>query len=441
MQFEKKVFPSAAEIDAEGFLAIDGVAVSEIANEFSTPVMIYSSKDITDETKKFVEVFDRVLYASKAAPIIGLEKLIFAQGAGCDVASVGELEVALRSGCDPQMIVMHGNNKSDDEIRRCIEVGISRIVVEDSHECDRIERIANELGVSKVEVELRLTPGVEAHTHEAIMTGAIDSKFGSTIEFGTAREMVDRIVSSSKLVLKGFHCHIGSQIFDTEPLAQAARIVAEFFVGLHGEYLEKGIDFDINEINVGGGFGICYSETDDPPPTIEMATAVKAAVHEVCAKNNIHDIEVWVEPGRALVGRAGVTVYKVGSVKKIPKTRNYIAVEGGMSDNLRPAIYGAEHAVRIDGKDASHESIVATVAGKHCEEGDRLAVDVALPSNVEVDDLLIQASTGAYSYAMSSNYNMFTRPAVVLVDSDNSEKVKEIVRRETIEDILTRQRS
>ncbi len=437
MSINTKIFPSSFSKDDSGKVSIENTSIESVARTFNTPVMVYSKKDIVEETKKFVEVFDRVLYASKAAPILAIEKTIFELGAGCDVASLGELEVALKAGCNPEMIVMHGNNKSVDEIKRCIEVNIGRIVIEDELECDRIEKIAAELGVTNVDVELRLTPGIEAHTHEAIMTGAIDSKFGSTIEFDTAKEMVDRIVQSDVLNLKGLHCHIGSQIFDPEPMAKAAEIIAQFYVNLKNEYSEKGIELSLNEINVGGGFGIHYEEQDDPPAPIEMAKSVKAAIHKVCEQNRIADLEVWVEPGRALVGQAGVSVYEVGSVKTIPGIRNYVAVDGGMSDNLRPAIYGAKHAVMIDGKDSSSGSDIFTIAGKHCEEGDRLATDVELPSNVEPGDLLIQASTGAYSWAMSSNYNMLTRPAVVLVDG---QEVTEIVRRETIDDLLARHR-
>lgn len=435
MKFNNQIFPQSMSCDSEGKLSIETIPISKIAKTFGTPVMVYSAQDVIDETKKFIDVFDRVLFASKAAPIVALEKMIFELGAGCDVASLGELEVAITAGCDPEKMVMHGNNKSDEEIKRCIEIGVGRIVIEDEYECDRIEKIAAEVGVSNVDVELRLTPGIEAHTHEAIMTGAIDSKFGSTIEFGTAKEMVDRIVKSAVLNLQGFHCHIGSQIFDPEPLAQAAKVITEFYIELKKDYSLQDIELSINEINVGGGFGIHYEEQDDPPATIEMAKSVKNAVHEICSANSIDDLEVWVEPGRALVGQAGVTIYEVGSVKVIPGIRNYIAVDGGMSDNLRPAIYGAKHACWIDSRNGADGETVYTVAGKHCEEGDRLATDVSLPSDTASKDLLVQASTGAYSWAMSSNYNMLYRPSVVLVEDGQS---REIVRRETAEELLSR---
>lgn len=439
MHFPENVYPESMSCDDSGALSIDGISVAQLASDFGTPVMIYAGRDVVEVAQEFSDVFDRVLYASKAAPIIGLEKLLFERGIGCDVSTLGELEVALRAGCSPELIVMHGNNKSDEEIRRCIEARISRIVIEDEHECDRIERIASDLGVSNVDVELRLTPGIEAHTHEAIMTGAIDSKFGNTIEFGTAANMVDRIVHSSVLELRGFHCHIGSQIFDTEPLAQAARVCIEFYVELREKYVSQDIELNLNEINIGGGFGIHYQADDDPPLPIDMARAVRAAAHEVCQQHGVHDLEIWAEPGRALVGRAGVTIYTVGSVKVIPNTRTYVAVDGGMGDNIRPAIYGAKHACWVDGRNgnAVGESLV-TIAGKHCEEGDVLAKDVSLPGDIAVDDVLVMASTGAYSFAMSSNYNMLTRPAVVLVDSGADHPATVIVRRETMDDMLAR---
>lgn len=420
-------------------MTVDGIEITTIANSYGTPVMVYSAKDMISETTKFVEDFDRVFFSMKSAPIIGIAQLVNSAGAGCNVAGDGELQVALRAGINPQNILVHGNNKSEADIASALQAGVCRLVVEDEHECDRIERIAQDLGIEKVEVQLRVTPGVEAHTHEAIMTGAIDSKFGSAIEKGIARRVCDRIVGSQTLKLRGFHCHIGSQIFDTKPMAQAAKILAGFFVDLHKDYLAKGIEIDINEINVGGGFGIQYELQDDPPSTIEMARAVKSAVDQVCVANDLHHIEVWVEPGRAIVGRAGVSVYRVGSVKEIPGVRKYVAVDGGMSDNLRPAIYGAVHLAWVDGKSGIHQDGVFTIAGKHCEEGDKLANDASLPDNVDVDDLIVMASTGAYSFAMSSNYNMLTRPAVVLVDSSNENPVREIVRRETIDDILSRQ--
>ena len=436
MQFPHDIYPSVVDSDGSGTLTFGGVDVEEIAHDFLTPVMVYSAQDIRDETQLFVDAFDRVLFASKSCPIKGIERIIFEHGVGCDVSTNGELTVALQAGCDPQMIVMHGNNKSVEEIKHCIHVGVGRIVVEDAHECELIERIAGELGVTKVDVQLRVTPGVEAHTHEAIMTGAIDSKFGCAIDYGIAQDMLDRIIASDVLHLQGFHCHIGSQIFDTEPMAYAAKVVAEFYIQQRERLIEQGITLDINEINIGGGFGIKYEDSDNPPPTIEMAHAVKKAAHDVCAAHGFHDVEIWVEPGRALVGRAGVTLYRVGNVKIIPHTRRYISVDGGMSDNLRPAIYDAKHACWINGKNGDNGTDLFTVAGKHCEEGDRIATDVELPCDVDEGDLLIQASTGAYSFAMASNYNLVTKLPVVLVDDG---VVTEIVRRETVDELLARQ--
>lgn len=435
MQFAQKVFPQFCN-NENGSLSIDDIDVSALAEKYHTPLMVYSARDIENETANFVENFDRVFYSMKAAPIIGICKLIASSGSGCNVAGYGELQVALRAGFNPEKILLHGNNKSVEDIKSCLQAGVLRIVVEDEHECHRIEQIANELGLAKVDVQLRVTPGVEAHTHEAIMTGAIDSKFGTALEGGSARKIADRIIASPVLNLCGFHCHIGSQIFDVEPMARAAEIIAEFFIEMHNDYMSRGIDIEINEINIGGGFGICYEENDDPPEPIQMATAAKAAVNEICKKNNIHHIEVWVEPGRAIVGRAGVTIYEVGSIKEIPKIKKYIAVDGGMSDNIRPAIYKAVHTAWVNSKSGLFVDEPVNIVGKHCEEGDILATGAMLPVNTAVGDLVVMASTGAYSFPMSSNYNMLQRPAVVLVDNG---KDKEIVIRETIDDILNRQ--
>ncbi len=438
MQFAQNVFPESAHLDDEGHLSIDGVSVASIAEEFSTPVMVYSARDIKEDTQRFVDEFDCVLYSMKAAPIIGLGRIIQALGAGCTVAGEGELEVALRSGFDPRKIVMHGNNKSVADIASGLNNGIGRFVIEDSHECDRIESVAKDLGIEKVDVELRVTPGVEAHTHEYIMTGAIDSKFGCPIEFGMAREVCDRIVTSKILKLRGFHCHIGSGIFDHEPMALAAKILAEFFVNVRNDYAQQGITIDINEINVGGGFGVPYEPDDGDLSTIEMARAVKQAVDDVCAANDLGHIEVWCEPGKAIVGRAGVTIYRVGSIKEIPDTRKYIAVDGGMSDNIRPVLYRAVHCAWIDGKGISSDTHTTRIVGKHCEEGDILGRDLELPSDVALDDLVVMSTTGAYCFPMSSNYNMLPHIPVVLVDSENEPRVTEIVRRQTIDEMLDR---
>ncbi|HMS24960.1 MAG TPA: diaminopimelate decarboxylase [Acidimicrobiia bacterium] len=438
MQFAHNVFPESTSVDVDGSLSIDGVTVVDVVNKYSTPVIIYSEKDLVNATDQFVEVFDRVLYASKAAPITGIERIIFARGAGCAVASAGELEVALRAGCDPSKIVMHGNNKSDEDIARALSVHLSRLVVEDEHECDRVEKIAHELGVSEVEVQLRITPGIEADTHAYLMTGGLDSKFGSAIHGGAAGRVCDRIISSDILVLKGLHCHIGTQITDTEPLTRAARVIVDFYVGLQKKYAAQDIDLFVNEISVGGGFGIHYQPDDDVPMPVDLAKAVRATVHEVCDQNGIQDLEVWAEPGRGIVGRAGFTAYRVGSIKEIPGVKTYIAVDGGMGDNIRPAMYDAQHLSWVNGRNGDAGTHDVAIAGKLCESGDILSRKVELPVDVAVDDILCMASTGAYSFAMASNYNLLTRPAVVLVGQNVEGGMCEVVRRETMDEMLSR---
>lgn len=438
MKFAQNVFPEAASVNEDGYMSIDGVSVASIAEEFSTPIMVYSARDIKEDTKRFVDEFDCVLYSMKAAPITGLGRLIQNLGAGCTVAGEGELGVALPAGFDPQKLVMHGNNKSDDDISSGLKNNIGRFVVEDAHECDRIERVANSLGVEKVNVELRVSPGIEAHTHEFNMTGAIDSKFGSPIEFGMARSVCDRIIASSILKLRGFHCHIGSGIYDHEPMALAGKVLAEFFVEVRDDYAKQGVTLDINEINIGGGFACPYEADDGNLSPIDMARAVKQSVNDVCAENDVGHIEVWCEPGKAIIGRAGVTIYRVGSIKELPGIRKYVAVDGGMSDNIRPVIYRAVHLAWIDGKGKSGEIENTRIVGKHCEEGDILGRDLELPADIAIDDLVVMATTGAYAFPMSSNYNMLPFIPVVLVDSEKSPAVTEIVRRQTIDEMLAR---
>jgi diaminopimelate decarboxylase len=443
MQFTENIFPQSATVDDNGELKIDGIEIAAIAESYGTPVMIYSSKDIVKATKKFVEVFDRVFYASKAAPIISIEKLIFGQGAGCDVSTKGELEVALRAGCDPKKIIFHGNNKSNEDIKAALESGVLRIVIDSLDECDRVEKVAKELEIIAVEVQARITVGIEAHTHEAIMTGGNDGKFGNPLITGDAKKVCERIISSDILHLKGLHCHIGSQIFETKHLAEAGKILAQFLVELNGANKQDGSEkFEVTELNVGGGFGIKYEENDDPPAPIEMAKAVRSSVDSVLQASGLNKIEVWSEPGRALVGTAGITIYEVGTVKVIEGLQTYVGVDGGMSDNARPATYDAVHAVWVNGRGnnlSSDQTQHVAIAGKHCEQGDILNKDTVVSKEVSVGDLLVMASTGAYSFAMSSNYNMLTRPPVVLVDSSASEPIREIVRRETIDEVLSRQ--
>ena len=443
MKFPLDIFPQNATVDDSGHMTIEGVSITSIASSFGTPVMVYSAQGIVEETKKFVAVFDRIFFASKAAPIIGIEKIIFEQGAGCDVSTTGELEVALRAGCDPKKIILHGNNKSDEDIRTSLNAGVLRIVIDSLDDCNRVERVASELGMGSVDVQARITVGIEAHTHEAIMTGGNDGKFGNPIITGDAKRVCDRIITSETLHLKGLHCHIGSQIFETKHLAQGGKILAQFLVELSQEYEEDGIEkFEVTELNIGGGFGIKYEEGDNPPAPIDMAQAVRNVVDLVIQDAGLGKIEVWSEPGRAIVGTAGVTIYEVGTVKVIEGLQTYVGVDGGMSDNARPATYDAVHAVWVDGRGnnlAKEEIQHVAIAGKHCEQGDILNKNAVVSKQVSIGDLLVMASTGAYSFAMSSNYNMLTRPSVVLVDARREPVLTEIVKRESVDELLSRQ--
>jgi diaminopimelate decarboxylase len=400
------VYPIGTRINEEGRLEIGGCDVVRLAEEHGTPAYVYAEDDLRARARAYVEAFrshtDRfeVVYASKAFPCTAAYRLLAAEGIACDVASGGELFLALRGGFAPEKIYMHGNNKSDAELRQAVEAGVGTIVVDSFEELERLERMAPGQGIM-----LRVTPGITPTTHSYITTGQVDSKFGFGLD-----DVPRAIESVGRLNLRGLHAHLGSQIFDLAPFEQ----LAEVLTGM-GDY---------PLLNLGGGLGIAYTH-DQFPPSIEeyVETLVRGAPDGVT---------ILCEPGRSLVGPAGVTIYRVGTVKHIPDVRTYVAVDGGMSDNLRPMLYGAQYeadiAHRLGGED------ICTIAGKHCESGDVLVRDVAL-SNPQAGDVLVIPATGAYGHAMANNYNGIPRPPVIFC-SDGEARV--VVRRETLEDLAAR---
>jgi diaminopimelate decarboxylase len=414
------VYPIGSRINELGHLEVGGCDVVELAAEFGTPAYIYAEDDIRYRARSYLDAFRsrtpefEVLYASKAAPITAVLRVLAEEGLSVDVASGGELHLALRAGFEPRRIHMHGNNKTDAELRLATEAEVGYLILDSF---DEIRRAAT-LFDRPQDVLIRVTPGIEPATHGYVKTGGVDSKFGFGLGDGLARAAIDAVGDTDNLRLVGLHAHIGSQIFELEPYVKAIEALAEL--------AEPGIEL----LNVGGGLGIAYTDEDEPP-SIDDYVDVK--VHGVA---RLFDPvpRIVVEPGRSLVGNAGITVYSVGTVKDIPGVRTYLAVDGGMSDNLRPMIYGSRYEALIANRAAEPADVPVTVAGMHCESGDILVqeVTIAPPS---VGDVLVTPATGAYGYAMANNYNAVPRPAVVFcADGD----ARLVVRRETYDDLVAR---
>jgi len=414
------VYPLGSRVNEHGHLEVGGCDVVELAAQFGTPAYVYAEDDIRSRARAYVEAFRartenfEVLYASKAAPITALNRVIAEEGLSVDVASGGELSVALRGGFDPARVHLHGNNKSERELREAFEAGIGYLILDSFDEIRRADALLNR----PQDVLIRVTPGVEPSTHGYVQTGQIDSKFGFGLGDGLARRAIDAVRGSEHLRLVGLHAHIGSQIFELEPYVKTIEALAEL--------AEPGIEL----LNVGGGLGIAYL-SEDEPPSIEDYVDVKVRGIE-----RLFDPmpRILIEPGRSLVGNAGITAYSVGTVKEIPDVRTYVAVDGGMSDNLRPMIYGARYEALIANRAAEAPDTLATVAGMHCESGDILVRDTTLAAPA-VGDVLVTPATGAYGYAIANNYNAVLRPPVVFCRDGDARLV---VRRDTYDDLVAR---
>jgi diaminopimelate decarboxylase len=414
------VYPLGSRLNEQGRLEVGGCDVVELAREFGTPAYVYAEDDMRARARAYVEAFAartddfEVIYASKALPITAAYRVLAEEGLSVDVASGGELHLALRGGVDPQRIFMHGNNKSEAELRYAFESKIGYLVLDSFAEIERVERLLSR----SQDVLIRVTPGIKPSTHSYVQTGQLDSKFGFGLEDGLAAEAVSRVQQSRRLNLVGIHAHIGSQIFELEPYTRTIQLLADF------------IDFDCRLLNVGGGLGIAYTADDQPASVDDYVDTKVRAVRE--AFDPVP--RIMIEPGRSLVGNAGLTVYRIGTVKEIPGVRTYVSVDGGMSDNLRPMLYGSRYDAAIADRPDAEGTKLATVAGMHCESGDILIRDVALADPRE-GDLLVTPATGAYGYAMANNYNGVPRPPVIFC-RDGDARV--VVRRETYEDLAAR---
>jgi len=423
------LWPRTARRDAAGVLTVGGLPVTELARRFGTPVYVLDEADFRARCRDFVEAFGDadIFYAGKAFICKAVVRMLAEEGMFLDVCTGGELAVALAGGMPPERIGLHGNNKSVAELTRAVEAGVGRIVVDSFQEIDRLTRIARELGV-RPRVMVRVTVGVEAHTHEYIATAHEDQKFGFSLSGGAAREAVERILADDVLELRGLHSHIGSQIFDTDAFEVAAKRV----LGLQAD-IRSTYGIEPPELDLGGGFGIAYTSQDDPRRPAELADALRRIVKEDCDALGLAVPRLSFEPGRAVVGPTMFTLYEIGTVKDVDGIRTYVSVDGGMSDNIRTALYDASYSATVAGRASTAPPMLARVVGKHCESGDIVVKDEFLPADVQPGDLLAVPGTGAYCRSMASNYNHVPRPPVVAV-CDGTARV--IVRRETEDDLL-----
>lgn len=417
----RHLLPDTAEIGPDGNTAVGGCDLVDLANQWGTPLFVYDEDHLRSRCREAVAAFGGgVAYASKAFLCSAMARLAHEEGLQLDVATGGELFLARRAGVPGNRLVLHGNNKSDAELAMAVDEGVGRIVIDSFDELDRLEALHSATGVAP-RVLLRVTPGVEVHTHEFIATGQDDSKFGFTVKGGLADSAVRRASASTAVDLVGLHAHIGSQVFDVEPFARAIDVLAAF-----------AAPYDLPELSVGGGLGVPYVEGESAPTIGEWADAI----HKACVQAGVTS-EVTAEPGRAIVAAAAITLYRVGTIKDLPGLRTYVAVDGGMSDNPRPVLYGSGYETFLPRAGDAARPRVVRVVGKHCESGDVLVQDGAVPTDLAVGDVLATPVTGAYGYSMGSNYNQVLRPAVVFVSEGQARLV---VARETYEDLARRDR-
>jgi diaminopimelate decarboxylase len=415
----------------DGALALGGLDVRDLAARYGTPLFACDEEDFRGRCRAFHDAFGpdvAVAYAAKAFCCCGVLRWVTEEGLGVDVCTGGELEVALRAGVAPEMITVHGNNKLPQELERAVEVGVGRIVVDSLAEIGRLAEIAKRAGAGRVKVLVRVTTGVEAAVHEFVATAHDDQKFGFSLSSGAADEAVRQVLASPELELAGLHSHIGSQIYDTAGFDVAAHRVLELAARIADQH---GIE--IGELDLGGGFGIAYTAADDPQDVKVIADSLGRIVDTQCRAAGLARPRLSVEPGRAIAGPGTVTVYEVGTVKDVDGLRTYVSVDGGMSDNIRTALYDADYTCVLASRESQAAPLLCRLVGRHCESGDIVVRDAYLPADIQPGDLIAVAATGAYCRSMASNYNHVPRPAVVAV-RDGDARV--LLRRETMDDLL-----
>ena len=425
-----RVFPRGATFEDGWLTALGGVDVADLAARYDTPLYVLDGAELLGRMRAYRDAFAgwQVAYASKALCVAGVLQLAAAEGLHVDVASAGELATARRARVPGERLIFHGNNKSESELDLACQVGVGRVVVDSFTELHRLADVAQRRDHT-FDVLLRVTPGLDTRTHAFIRTGHDDSKFGFTLSTGLAADAVRTAAKLDGVRLRGLHCHLGSQLTSAQVYERAAGVMTAFMAEVADQ---QGVVLD--ELNLGGGLGIAY--TDERPLQVhEYAAVVRAAVEAGRERHDLPPLRLTVEPGRSIVGPAGVTLYRIGTVKRLEAGPTYVSVDGGMSDNLRPALYGAVHTFAPAGAARGGEVAPVAVVGKHCESGDFLGRDVPLSSAAREGDLLAVAATGAYTHAMASNYNRVPRPAMVLVEGGRSHL---LVRRETIDDVLGR---
>jgi diaminopimelate decarboxylase len=431
------VWPRAAHRVPNGPVTFGGVDARELAERYGTPLIVLDEADFRSRCKDFADSFgraDNVHYAGKAFLAAAVLRWLAEEGLGLDVCSAGELALALRAGFPPRRIALHGSNKSPEELRAAIDAGVGAIVIDSFAEIARLAALSADRA-EPVPVMVRVTVGVEAHTHEFIATAHEDQKFGFSLAAGDAEEAVRRVLAAGTLRLVGLHSHIGSQIFDPAGFEVAAHRVVTLLARLLREY--PRLADTITTLDLGGGMGIAYLPEDDPPAPEVMAASLAEIVARECRAAGIAAPRIAVEPGRAIVGPCGVTLYRVGTIKDVQLdggvVRRYVSVDGGMSDNIRTALYGAEYTVALASRTSDEPPALCRIVGKHCESGDIVVRDCYLPADLAVGDLVAVADTGAYCYSMASTYNRLPRPAVVSVADGRSAVM---LRRETFDDLM-----
>lgn len=420
-------------VNENGHLTIGGLDTVDLAKEYGTPLYVMDEDLLRKNCRSFKQSIDRyyggkglVCYASKVFCCKEMYRIMMSEDMGLDVVSAGELYTAASVGFPMEKVCFHGNNKTDEELLMALEKNVGRIVVDNIFELERLNRLACERG-AKANIMFRIKPGIDAHTHDFVRTGQIDSKFGFALETGEALEAVKKAISLEHIELSGLHCHIGSQIFDIDPFVLAAEVMMNFIAQVRDE-----LGYEIKELDLGGGFGIKYTDADSPVPYDNYMEKVSEKVKAVCADKNLKLPFILIEPGRSIAGPAGITLYTVGGIKHIPNIRTYVSVDGGMGDNPRYALYKSKYDFVNAVRASEPKSETVTVAGKCCESGDLLGEGAPI-QRTEEGDIIAVLATGAYNYSMSSNYNRIPKPPVVMV-KDSASRV--IVKRETLEDIV-----
>lgn len=420
-------------VNEKGHLTAGGIDTVELAKKHGTPLYVMDEQLIRKSCRSFKSSIDKfyggnglVCYASKAFCCKEMCRIMKEEGIGLDVVSIGELYTAVKSGFDCDKICFHGNNKTNEELEFAVENNIGHIIVDNISELERLSAIAKAKGIT-AKIMFRIKPGIDAHTHNFVKTGQIDSKFGFALETGEAFDAVKKAVESENIVLRGLHCHIGSQIFDIEPFESASEVMLKFIAKIKNE-----LGFEIKELNLGGGFGIKYLESHDPVPYETYMERVSETVHRCCKELEINLPFILIEPGRSIAGPAGITLYTVGARKEIPNIRTYVSIDGGMCDNPRYILYQSEYEAIVANKASQPRDEKVTIAGKCCESGDLIGENMPL-QHAESGDIIAVCATGAYNYSMSSNYNRIPKPPVVFINNGES---RIVVKKETLDDII-----